>query len=130
MILTDYARETLNTPFVHQGRICGKGLDCVGVVQHIVSRANFPHLDQTGYAKTPSRGELEKVLNNQPCLELTKQLTEGCVLLMRWKKEPMHVAYFTGDSIIHAYATVGRVVEHKLNTEWRTKIVKIYRIKT
>lgn len=130
MILTDYARETLNTPFKHQGRICGKGLDCVGVIQHIVSRAGLPHIDRDGYGKTPMRRELEQVLNNQPCLEITQSLVEGVVCLMKWEKAPMHVAYFTGDTIIHAFATDGKVVEHRIDSEWKKRIVKMYRIKS
>lgn len=128
MILTDYARETLGTPFKHQGRTCGEGLDCVGVGQHIVKRANLPHTDSTNYARTPSHNQLMIILDSQLCLEPTRTIEEGCFLLMKFFKQPMHLAYCAGNTIIHAYAENGKVVEHRLDTKWRNRVTKIYKV--
>jgi hypothetical protein len=129
LILTDYARETLGTPFKHQGRICGVGLDCVGVGVHIAKRAGLDYQDLPAYPRSPFRNLLTDTLNSQDCLQLTSELSEGCFLLMKFFKEPMHLAYCAGENIIHSYESVGRVVEHRLDSKWKSRIVKIYRIK-
>jgi len=129
MILTDYARETLGTPFKHQGRTCGVALDCAGVGAHIVKKADLEYIDNTSYARTPNNNQFEKTLDAQPCLEIVRELSEGCFLLMKFFKQPMHLAYCAGETMIHAYESVGRVVEHRIDPKWESRIVKIYRIK-
>ena len=128
MILTTYARETLGTPFVHQGRTCGKALDCAGVGQHILKRAGIEHSDKTDYGRTPHNNTFAKVLDAQPCLELTNEISEGCFLLMKFFKQPMHLAYCAGDTIIHAYEESGKVVEHNLDAKWRRRVARIYKV--
>jgi hypothetical protein len=48
---------------------------------------------------------------------------------MRFGNEPQHLAVFEGDNVIHAYESIGRVVEHRLDDKWRKRIVRVYRFK-
>lgn len=123
------ARECLDTPFRHQGRLPGIGIDCAGVAIHVAKRIGADCFDVDGYGPVPVGGELEKALDAQPCLdpvELADRLP-GDLLLMRFAAEPQHLAICAGDTIVHAYEAVGKCCEHRLSSVWESRIVRIYR---
>jgi len=126
------ARETMGTPFRHQGRLPGVGIDCAGVLVHVLKSLGLPHDDLAGYPRLPYRNMIRAVLDAQPCLERVRprEIEAGNVLLMTMHRftEPMHVAIYTGSTIVHAYADMQRVVEHSLTPEWRARITNVYRI--
>lgn len=43
--------------------------------------------------------------------------------------DPQHLAIFTGDTLIHSYASVGSVCEHRLASVWAARIVCAYRFR-
>lgn len=125
------ARQCLDTPFRHQGRLVCFGLDCAGVAVHVARQIGAGYLDVSGYGRTPAAGQLEQSLDSQPCLERVA-LTErapGDLLLMRFASDPQHLAICAGDSIIHAYETVGQCCEHRLSSMWAARIVRVYRFR-
>lgn len=124
-----YARETLGTPFQHQGRLSGLALDCAGVAAHVATRLGVAFNEWPGYGRIPHEGLLEKVMDAQPCLVIVNDRQPGDVLLMTFERDPQHLAIYAGETIIHAYESVGRVVEHRLSNEWAKKIIKTYRFK-
>jgi hypothetical protein len=42
----------------------------------------------------------------------------GALVVIAWTKLAAHVAVFTGETLIHAYESVGRVVEHGYRGRW------------
>jgi cell wall-associated NlpC family hydrolase len=125
----EIARACLNTPFRHQGRIPGLALDCAGLAIHVVKELGLPYKDMHNYSRVPHDGKLRAMMELQPCLEPVTTPEPGDVLLMRFGKEPTHVAIFTGTTIIHAYEHVGKVCEHGLDADWHAKVVAAFRIK-
>lgn len=125
------ARSCIGTPFRHQGRIPGVALDCAGLLIVVAETVGAAHQDVTGYGPNPSGGMLEAALDAQPGLErvLIAQRRAGDLLLMRFAVEPQHLAVFTGDTIIHAYANVRMVCEHRLSAVWAARIVRAYRFR-
>jgi cell wall-associated NlpC family hydrolase len=122
------ARECVGTPFMHQGRIVGRALDCAGMAIH-VGKQFHDVIEPGAYGRVPNAGLLEYWLDLQPYL-VTAPVTDlqpGDVLLMKFGKEPQHLAIYTGSTIIHAYQIVGRTVEHGLDDKWRRRIVRVYR---
>lgn len=128
-IIVALARETLETPFRHQGRSPVNGIDCVGVAAHVANGLGLPYIDQIGYARQPFGGQLESALDEQPCLVRipVAQASAGDVLVMRFAGDPQHVAILAGKTIIHAFEKNKKVVEHDLTEYWRTRIVRAYR---
>lgn len=125
------ARECLGTPFRHQGRMVGLGLDCAGVVAHVCRVLALPIYDQTDYGPVPNAGQLQTALDAQPSLQRIDpidQLLLADILLMRFTSEPQHIAICTGDAIIHAYESAGCVVEHVLSDVWQRRIFAVYRL--
>lgn len=123
------ARECIGTPFMHQGRILGRALDCAGVAVHAARSCGQDVSEPAAYGRMPNNAMLEWWLDQQPFLERVAQPAAGDLLLMRFTGEPQHLAVYTGENIIHAYQAVGRVVEHILDDKWRRRIVRAYRFK-
>ena len=123
------ARELLGFPFRHQGRSPSGKVDCAGVICHVAERNGIPYADQRDYPRQPGGSRLESALDTQPSLVRVpkSQVLAGDVLLMRFDGEPQHLALYTGENIIHAYETMGKVVEHALTDTWNRRIVAVYR---
>ena len=122
------ARQCLGTPFRHQGRQVGVGLDCAGVAIHVARAIGVAHLDVSGYGRTPAHGQLEQALEDQPCLERVPSPYDrqpGDLLLMRFARDPQHLAICAGETMIHGWESVGRCVEHPLDATWRRRIVAV-----
>jgi cell wall-associated NlpC family hydrolase len=123
------ARGCIGTPFRHQGRIAGQSLDCAGLVVHVAKTIGADYIDVQGYGRLPHKGLLESTLDAQPCLARVDDMRQGDVLLMRFGREPQHLAICAGETIIHSYQNAGKVCEHGLTGPWPARIVAIYRFK-
>lgn len=123
------ARACVGTRFRHQGRYPGIALDCAGLVVHVARTLGLDYRDVAAYERRPSGGRLEAALDAQPCLERADgEPQPGDVLLLRFEEDPQHLAIYAGDDmVIHAYAAVRRVAEHRLDADWRARIVRVYR---
>ena len=125
------ARDCLGTPFVHQGRIPGRALDCAGLVVAVAQAVGVEYIDQTGYSRSPSGGLLEAALDDQPGITriAPADRAAGDILLMRFSGDPQHLAILAGGTIIHAWEAPGIVCEHDLTDLWTRRIVRVYRFK-
>ena len=130
------ARAWLGTPFLHQGRHRGLGVDCVGLVAGVAKALQLVDYEVTGYARHPDgvmlRAECERVLRR---LAPGEPAREGDVLLFRIARDPQHLGIVTAVAegrparMIHAYAGgPGRCVEHGLDARWLRRVVAIYRL--
>lgn len=127
--IIEAARECLDTPFMHQGRLVGQALDCAGVAVHVFDRVGCEVDQPAAYGRLPNNAMLEYWADRQPFLVRATDPQPGDILLMRFTGEPQHVAIYTGENLIHAYEAIGRVVEHRLDDKWRRRIVRVYRFK-
>jgi cell wall-associated NlpC family hydrolase len=121
------ARTLLGVPFVHQGR-SHHGVDCVGLV---VLAANSCGIDTsadiTNYSRAP-HGVLIPLLE-AALVTVEGEPRLGDLLVFRFKHEPMHIGIWTGSTLIHTFATIGRVVEHGLDERWKALVVGAYRLR-
>lgn len=125
--LVNAARAAIDTPFRHQGRAAGSGMDCAGLLVHVAAAAGIPHLDMAAYGRRPKGGMLEQMLDSQPGLRRVFRAPQaGDLLLMRFTGEPQHLAICAGETIIHAWQTVGKVVEHRFTDLWQSRVVRVY----
>lgn len=126
--IIELSRECLGAPFVHQGRSL-KGMDCAGVLVHVLRGLGLPHLDDKGYPRRPFDGMLEKILMAEPSLKQIKksELEAGDLIVCRIKTAPQHLGICIGDTVIHAYQPTGRVVEQRL-ANWMPHITHVFRI--
>lgn len=116
--IVEDARSWLGVPFQHQGRT-RYGVDCVGLpvcIRH--ARIPWPEaLAEVVYPRNPT-GRLEELIG-----QLLTRITApevGCIAAIAWPKQNQvsHVGILTPDTIIHAYAQAGRVVETGYRGPW------------
>lgn len=125
--LVDSARACLGTPFYHQGRVPGIGLDCIGLVIHAVKQIGVAVEDECDYGREPQGQKLNAALIAHG-FETVDTIDAGDVLLFRFNGEPQHVGLaVSAGTMVHAYAPIGRVVETNLGETWLRRISGIYR---
>ena len=110
------ARSWVGVKFRHQGRT-RNGVDCVGLPIVIFQSLGLipPRFEITNYGRTPS-GELEGRIVSH-CTPLDRA-APGALVVIAWTQAAAHVAICTGDTLIHAYESVGRVIEHGYRGRW------------
>ena len=131
------AREWLGTRWQHQASLKGIGCDCIGLVVGVahecgVAEAAAWAVDSRGqgYGRAPDSAMLLSACADYLDPLRPAAARAGDILLMRFAKEPQHFAFVSlGGNIIHAYAQARRVVEHRLDALWRSRIVGAYALR-
>jgi len=121
------ARRWLDTPFIHQGRQMGIGVDCVGVLFGVAWALGLSDFDYRSYHPRPNTDTMSVLL----CEHLTPihvlDARAGDVLHMHIGGRPQHVGILTAhDTLLHAYQHVGRCVEHRLDDKWWARVRGAY----
>jgi len=141
------ARKYLGTPIRHQGR--SDAFDCVGLVLAVAEDlalvdvqglpilraqyANYPSQPVNGFVheECSRRLEVRMIPTMRDSLAKVRQeLEPGDVVTIRLPSVPCHTAIVSEvhrePGIIHAYSTVGRVVEHRLDNQWIHRIAGVF----
>jgi len=126
------ARSYMGVPWHHQGRNRA-GMDCAGLIVCVAHDLSLSEFDTRDYGRLPSGDQMRSVLREH-CVELpATALAPGLVALMRFETDPQHLAIvapylYGGFSIVHALVQSRRVVEHRLDDLWRSRIVALYQL--
>ncbi len=122
------ARTWLGTPYHHQGRLKGAGVDCVGLLVGVAHELGLSDFDVQGYTMRPNGDSLRLVCDEQMTPLQREQLVPGDVVLFTFDASPGHMGILTGpNQLIHAYLPRRRVVEHGLDAFWWSRAVGFYR---
>ena len=123
--IVDEARRWVGVPYLHQGRN-RFGVDCVGLILVVAWALGRSEYDVKGYGRTPHAGFLKAEADRlmEPIAVDARQ--PGDVLLMRFRREPQHLAFVSDRGMIHAYAGAKAVVETSLPREWLDRVVGAY----
>ncbi len=133
------ARSWIGTPFHHQARLKGKGCDCLGLIVGVVrdldlkdrNGAPLASHDDVTYSKEPDGAYLTRkiaeLLDEVPVAEARA----GDVALFKVRENPQHLAILSDYEgtlgMIHCYAQARRVVEHRLDDDWKSRLIKVFR---
>ena len=134
------AREYLDTPFQHQARCKGLAIDCVGLalcvgedLQMNDKRGEaFDRNDHPNYPAQPIGNQLAEEIACRAIEVDKRDMRPGDVVTLRCGRVEMHVGILTdlhgGVGLIHAYAGgPRRVSEHRLDDEWLSRVVRVFR---
>ena len=132
------ARACKGTPFRHQGRLPGVGLDCAGVLLAIGNRHGQtprPDFNVTGYARYPNEIEVRRWLRLllDPVYDFS-QRKFGDVVVIADHAHAVHLGILVpdghgGEALVHASERAGGVVEHGINAAWRRQIRAVWRFR-
>jgi hypothetical protein len=133
------ARTWLGTPFHHQARLKRIGCDCLGLIVGVVDELGLKDkhgqplagYDEVTYSKEPDGAylteKLTALLDEVPFTEAQA----GDLALFTVRENPQHMALLTDYEgtigMIHCYAPARRVVEHRLDDDWKQRLVKVFR---
>ncbi len=123
------ARACVGTPFRHQGRTPGKGLDCAGLLIVASRAAGVDPVDVLGYPRRPD-GNLKAALDRQPGLKRVNGPPKaGDFILFHYEDDAHegHLGVCAGTNLIHAWAHARKVAEHAFTPEWQRRIAAVYR---
>lgn len=132
------ARSWKNTPFLHQGRLKGLGVDCAGfialVAQNVgLTQVNIPH----DYKPQEDGTAMMQMLSEHLDFILTQDVRPGDVLALcdealRFPDIPRHLAFVTeirDTTMFIIHASERGVKEHRTNGHWLSRIHSCWRIK-
>lgn len=125
------ARKYLGVPFVHAGRNMN-GIDCVGLLIKTGQDVGMFEWDDVDYGPAVDPDRLVREVE-MFCSPVDGPIGKADVLLFNILGYPQHVGIVTEAgsvdcpaSFIHAYQTVGKVVEHELDCSWLDRIARRY----
>jgi cell wall-associated NlpC family hydrolase len=127
--IVDKAREFIETPFHHQGRLKHIGIDCVGLIYCVAKELGIKIHDKTDYGRAPRPDvlltEIRKSLDEISIEEAN--IGDIFIFWIKRKSWPQHVAIISDYGMIHAYADIKKVVEHVIDEKWTDKIKAAFR---
>ena len=118
--------------FRHQGR-SRRGVDCAGLLLVSMAAIGRPIADLEAYGREPLGGGLRAMMVTNLGEPIPKdEMRPGDMVLMRFLGEPSHVGLigdylYGGLSLIHTFAQVRKVVEHRIDSEWNDYILEVFR---
>lgn len=118
----------------------GAGLDCLGLLLAVAGALDLRGrngealccYDRTDYSKYPDGITLQSALSQALWPREAGAAPEpGGIALFRLEGNPQHLAIISdypggGCGLIHAYAPLGRVVEHRLDHSWQRRLAGVY----
>lgn len=127
----DVALTYLDTPFHHQGRLKGVGLDCAGLVVSVAKECELYKgkvIDMSNYSMIPDGKSLMATLIRGTSKQKSfDELKIGDILLMNFLRNPQHLAiYMPNNKIIHSYSTAGKVIIHDFDEQWKNRVVAVF----
>lgn len=128
-----FARELIGTPFHHQGRVPGLGLDCIGTVAIAATKAGYSIADRSNYPHKPDGSFQESVEQHCDLIEF-KDLRVGDLVMFKFDQEvhAQHIGIISNLEpllMIHAYAQRKKVTENSIDATWLPILSGCYRFK-
>ena len=129
------ARGWIGTPFHHQARVKGVGVDCAGVVIGVARELLLvdPDFDVTAYPRQPDGVSLIGWCD-QYMLRIDQQAMQaGDVVVVNFDDHPQHIGILSeyrhgGLSVIHALSKAHRVIETRLLFSRAMRFVAAYKL--
>ena len=131
--IIEAARGWVGTPFRHQGRKKGVGVDCIGLVCGVGAELGVRAEIPGNYSQSPS-GDLVISGCDKYLVKPEDQATPlpGQVMIL-WgfdRNTPQHFAILGGDpwkiTMVHAFSRRGAVIEDVYDHFWSKRFVALY----
>lgn len=134
--LVNAARSFLGATWAHQGRRPDR-MDCIGLLVLSMAATGRVLRDRTDYGMTPHHRKLRKELVDQIGNPVDFP-RPGDIVTLKWSGEERHIAIVTdhpeGLGLIHCWRNApgapaggGKVVEHRMDAYWSSRIVDVFR---
>jgi len=127
-MLSKFAERYIGTPYRHQGRTPGLGLDCAGVLTCSLIAAGVSVNDCRTYARVPPRNLLRDMVERHGLIKKDRAPMAGdvCLYWMRHKRLVIHcgIVASNGEELVHVED--GRRVERVPLRVWSPQLAATY----
>lgn len=128
---TDIAMEAkswVGTPYVHQARLKGVGVDCIGLVLEVGRNLGVVDFDYADYSMMPDGVTLMERVRKH--FVPGGSPMPGAIGVFKWRVHPQHFCVF-GEcngvlTIIHAWQRTDRCVEVSFDKVWRGRLASVW----
>lgn len=120
------ARKWLDTPYHHEGRVLGHGVDCIGLILAVANAFEMQVPNQLGYSRMPEEERLLAGLDAYMTRIEVTAARAGDVVVIPFIHKLRHLAILTDKGMIHAHEPNGKVVEHAVDDRWRHMFRRAY----
>ena len=137
-IITE-ARSWIGTPYQHQARLKGVGVDCAMMIADICLTLNLITKEQlkmippypATWHVTDDKPILTDLMKEFGCKQINRyDYQPGDVLVFKVGRVPSHLAILTDqNTMIHAQGgTINKVTECSFSASWVKRMVEVYRL--
>ena len=121
------AQSYIGTPYHHQGRQRGVGVDCVGLLVGVAKDLGLQHTDSTTYEQDPEPGLILEYLEAW-CDRVEPEDARPGDVVAFWVTEgagPVHAGVLTPTGLVHCWNRASprksppTVVEHRFVGYWK-----------
>ncbi|MEL6493931.1 MAG: hypothetical protein AAFQ41_02250 [Cyanobacteria bacterium J06623_7] len=120
------ARELVGTPWLHQGRLKGVGVDCIGLAILVAQDLGLGDFNEADYPRTPDGTMQRRIAEKFP----TAFSQPGVLLTFRFSQTEQHCGivseYMDGLGLIHAWDVAKQVCEHRLDAYWLDRVTGVF----
>lgn len=120
------ARKWLGTPYHHQARVIGHGVDCCGVVEMVARALGIPTPLNLTYSRVPDEKELLATMDDYAVQIPLSSARSGDIVLIPFVHKIRHMAILTDIGMLHSYEPMGMVVEHSIDERWKRLFRRAY----
>ena len=129
------ARTWIGTPFHHQGRLRGVGVDCAGLVIEVAREMEIADVDVLGYGRQPDPRAFRAALHEHLCEVAPQAALPGDVLSFAYIEEQhlaiaSHVGVSGPAAMVHADQRSGGCVEVPLGHLWGRRLRGCWRFRS
>lgn len=125
------ARSYIDVPFMHQGR-SRHGIDCAGLLTCVAYDLEIKDVRVTDYGRLPDPDRARSIIEAHMDPVPFAQLQPGDVLSFVIVQDVQHyglVVSMEPVRFVHAYQTVGKVVEQSMFGPWLRRLRRCYRFR-
>ena len=120
------AREYLETPWHHQARVKGVGIDCAGLIVCVANELGLYVSDRQGYSHQPHREFVNAV---EESLDRIDRPIFGGIAVFAFEAEPTHIGIISSLEplmVIHTWAQMRKCVENNIDETWQKRLRGFY----
>lgn len=134
--IVEEARSWKGTRFVHQGRVKGLGVDCVGFISEVAKNVGLLDVEIPADYRPREDGQIMLRLLREHMKPVRKMQPGDVIALcdeaLRNKDIPRHLAFVTevkDHTTFICHASAKGVVEHRTDQSWLDRIHSVWRLK-
>jgi len=126
--ITKEARAWIGTPFHHQGRVKGVGVDCLGLMVGVINSLGGHIVDRPAYSRYPTGDYLLDGMREQLLEIPIDEATTGDLFVSAERNHANHVMFYDAETetVIHSYWANKKVVEQPAKL-MKNKIIGAFR---